>query len=393
MTSLQRSFPPELRFLLECIRPGKLRPIQLDEFLRNVTDCAALVELARRHRVGPLCYAAFQHFPPDMRRHAAYGAFERQYFGSAATSAVLAQWLLATAATFEQNHIPAIAFKGPTLSARLYRNLAFRTSTDLDFLVRPADFWNAVQVLTVDGWQPEARFSDRQRSLFLRSSYALPFASSDGKCRVDLHFRLTEHSLPGNFDINGLFEDPGWVEVEGQQVSTLNDAVLLIYLAYHGGLHYWSQLARLADFAHLLASRTDWDWETLWTIAEEANVARPFLLALCLSADLLQCELPDSIQRRLSEDRKIRRSESSVVSHLVEAQGSEPRNFAMARHTAALLDSIWSKQKYLVQRFAMPTQSDWMWLPLPDPLYPLYYLIRPFRLAWALVHHWYRTSF
>jgi hypothetical protein len=392
MRSFERHFPSELRFLLECIRPGEPRPTQLNEFLRDVTDCAALVELAQRHRVAPLCYAALQQLGPDARQHPVHASFEHRYYVSAATSAVLAQRLLAVVATFEQKDIPVIAFKGPALSARIYGNLAFRTSTDLDFLVHPADFWNAVDVLTVEGWQPETHFSIRQRRLFLRSSYALPFTSADGTCRVDLHFRLTEHSLPGNFDVDRLFQDPGWVEVEGQQVRTLKDPALLVYLAYHAGLHFWSQLARLADFVHLLVIREDWNWEVLWAIAEETNVARPFLLALSLSSDLLQCDLPDSVHRRLSADHKIRRHESVVVSHLIDAQGSEPSNLAVARHAVRLLDSIWDKQKYLVQRFAVPTQSDWAWLPLPDQLNSLYFVIRPLRLAWALGHDWYRKA-
>jgi hypothetical protein len=45
------------------------------------------------------------------------------------------------------------------------------------------------------------------------------------------------------------------------------------------------------------------------------------------------------------------------------------------------IETARAKIRYLTGRAFTPTLDDWAAMPLPAPLFPLYYLTRPFRLA------------
>jgi hypothetical protein len=49
----------------------------------------------------------------------------------------------------------------------------------------------------------------------------------------------------------------------------------------------------------------------------------------------------------------------------------------------------WSdRARILILSLVTPTPSDTRWLVLPDPCFPIYYLLRPVRLSWRIVHRW-----
>ena len=46
-----------------------------------------------------------------------------------------------------------------------------------------------------------------------------------------------------------------------------------------------------------------------------------------------------------------------------------------------MMEDSWDRVRYCVQIITNPSVEDWLALSLPDPLFPLYYLVRPLRLA------------
>jgi hypothetical protein len=45
------------------------------------------------------------------------------------------------------------------------------------------------------------------------------------------------------------------------------------------------------------------------------------------------------------------------------------------------MDRPGDRARYVGRSLMVPQPEDWRAVPLPDPLFPLYYLIRPVRLA------------
>jgi hypothetical protein len=90
----------------------------------------------------------------------------------------------------EHAGVPAIALKGPIMARELYGDPGLRVSTDIDVLVRPADFTRAVEILGGEGYAADITF-DWGNGLPLFETSLL--ASSAWSPSIDLHWRLHWH--------------------------------------------------------------------------------------------------------------------------------------------------------------------------------------------------------
>jgi hypothetical protein len=67
----------------------------------------------------------------------------------------------------------------------------------------------------------------------------------------------------------------------------------------------------------------------------------------------------------------------------VGTDGSEPDGRAQLRLRLSMCDRVTARGREILRLLATPSQSDWMSVGLPDPLWPAYYPIRLARLAWS----------
>jgi hypothetical protein len=162
-------------------------PDQLAVFERRcaeVTDWPALLAVAGRHGLeGVLSHSLsnlFSGIPPEVREHCAQQeVFQRLAYSRC--SAAFEETLQA----LNSAEIQAVALKGPALGERLYPHPAARPSTDLDFLVAPADLDPAIAAIEALGYRaktgPSARYYRRHHH-----HVGLTRAHSPA---VELHFR------------------------------------------------------------------------------------------------------------------------------------------------------------------------------------------------------------
>jgi hypothetical protein len=102
------------------------------------------------------------------------------------------------------------------------------------------------------------------------------------------------------------------------------------------------------------------------------------LIGMHLAKNLAEVELPPEVTNRLKIDPKIEKA-SKLVQHHIFSNGESGKlsNFLLKIN----LRNPGERVRFFFGRSFVPAFEDWQYVSLPDPLYPLYYLIRPFRLA------------
>ncbi len=125
------------------------------------------------------------------------------------------------ARTLSDAGVEHVAFKGPIRQMALAQDVFERPVTDVDILVRRADFGRATEVLQGIGYT----ISPICDSPWWRNYLGEHHLISKGRRRwaVDLHHRTQQPSCPRPRDQAALLRDPKWLQVGGQPIATFGD--------------------------------------------------------------------------------------------------------------------------------------------------------------------------
>jgi hypothetical protein len=281
---------------------------------------------------------------------------------------------------FDRERIDLIVLKGPVLALIAYGDVTMRQFTDIDLLIHHADLERAAALLAAEGYQPRL---DRPGALlgdFFQSSEDV-FSGRDGISHIDLHWRLTPRYFPYAPPLDLCWRRSIMVEVDGFEVRSLGPAEQVLFVSVHAGKHGWSSLDSVVDIAHLIdrfERRGVLDWEALIDDAKRFGSERLLLVAAALARDLMGAPIPAAVCRALSDDRASEAIAVRVANRLL--TGATPVGEDW-RLPLALIVGWDRRMTYIIDRMMAPTVDDWEFCRLPRPLFPLYYLIRPVRLA------------
>ena len=361
--------------------------------LANPMDWDSLSRLASRHRVVPLLYLNVSRLewagvPGEVRSQ-----LRLLQQTNAARCLQLAGELVRLVSGFERAGIATIPFKGVTLAARAYGDVALRDAGDLDLLVRRQDIVRAVALLQSVGLQPafptstprEARYlrnlSGSRREAYLLSHCEHHLVSDDGRLNVDLHWAiaLREFSLP--LDSQGLWERATRQRVAGREVPALCDEDLLLALCVNGAKDCWERLDRVCDVAELIRAAPQLDWERAIDLARRAGARRILSIGLSLARDLLDAALPSQVAAIMDHDSRVAGLAKQVRGRIFRAsyRPKEIRATQVVFHLK--VRERWRDRVQYCIAHLRPGVGDWAAVPLPRGLAFLYYLIRPLRLA------------
>ena len=147
---------------------------------------------------------------------------------------VWSETLRSTLAEFHRRGVPVISLKGPWLAQRLYGDAALRLYSDLDLLVRRADFVRSEEVLSELGFSPDARRDDYART-WTRGSIVL-----------ELHDDV-ENPLAFDFGIEGAWDRAQIAEFNGVPARLLAPSDELRFLCLHSARHRFERLSHVLD--------------------------------------------------------------------------------------------------------------------------------------------------
>ena len=284
-------------------------------------------------------------------------------------------------ALLERAGVPALPYKGPTLSLQLYGDVALRQSVDLDLVVPFDRYADARAALVAHGLPPRGGHSRTQeRTLFAWLGHA-PFGR--GADFVELHWRFADRRFPFPLTAERALACARVLRVGGQALPVMHDVDLLAVLAMHGARHLYERLEWLAGVTRLLVT---WQGEAdrLVVHAESLRARRMLLVSVDMAQRVLGFAPGDDWSRVLASDPQASAIGATMTADL-EAHALRdtpfPDGAALQRRYAELVDTRLDRAKLYLHAALDPTARDHEAVALPDALVPLHRVIRPARLA------------
>jgi hypothetical protein len=278
--------------------------------------------------------------------------------------------------------IRVLTFKGPTLGLLAYGDIALRRFNDLDFWVHPADFARARESLRQLGFHSRFEREPEKERHELHESGHLMFENSE-RVLVELHASLAgrEFHFPADFD--DWWSRRRLVAMGGVQLDTFSSEDLILYLCAHGAKHSWSSLGWICDCGELLRRQTKIDWQCVFERARSIHCQRILLLGLSLAAEQSGIAVPESLAAEMARDPRIKSLTRQVYRDLFNQKRPV---FAHALLSFRSRDRLRDSLRHSLSLLFVTRQADWETVDLSPRLWPVYPLLRPFRLSLKYMH-------
>jgi hypothetical protein len=294
-------------------------------------------------------------------------------------SLLVAGELIRVSDELSQRAIRFATFKGPALAAGLYGDLSLREFNDVDLIVEEQQIVRAEAALGSLGYRPVLG-SSVFRGAFLSYQKQYMFVRENNpSLAIALHWDFAGTFVPFPLSAAEIWDNLGQWHIGGRIVPTLGQADLGLLLAGHGAKEGWRRLGWVSDFAMFIEKHPDVDWRTLLHRARRRASSRSLLVGWQLAAVLLGTKVEadllglaeNNMQARRAAEAVVRRFRSGYPVPASEGEFGEPD-----------LRENWLQRAQAVGSLIVTrTIGDYLSMPLPRPLWRIYHLTRPFRLA------------
>jgi len=353
-------------------------------------DWQIAIRMASRQAVVPLVYRYLTSELANALPGAAADGLRRAFYGNSVRNLHLARELLRLTALLERGGVAPLALKGPALAMAAYGAIVLRQFTDLDLLVHKREAARAVEILGGDGYTPSAGYelADLERP----GAYEITMTRAGALTDIDLHWRLIPPYFPLALDGEDLWRRAVRIEIEGAAMLTLASADHLLYLCAHGAKHGWQALGGICDLAELIraCSRSSpptsvptpsIDWAELTARAERTGARRALGLGMILAHELLDAPVPAGVLEAARREPAITRAARAFIGYVRNPGDAGPGFYQRWAVPLGVIAEPAARLRYVAARALLPSADDREFVRLPLMLYPLYYLLRPVRVA------------
>ena len=380
---LKEIIRPEDALLVWCARkcPEEERAEQIRRLIREGIDWPYLIEASSRHGLSPLLYKYFESNPVEGVPKDILDRLRGRFRNNILWNLARTRELLRLLDLFNQEGIQAIPYKGPVLSMIAYGDLSLRQFDDLDIFVRRDQVKRVMDLLSNEGYPVDFTLTPRQEGFYLRSKCEYSLFHQATRIFLEIQWEVLPRYFFVPMETGDLFTRLRPVALSGKEVMTFCPEDLMIILCIHGGKHGWERLAWICDLANLIEVHREMDWEDILRQAGEMRIERMVLLGFFLATDLTGVELPERVIRKFETDSGIMKFVSRIYGRIFQNAFPSDGFFENLFFTLGLREHWMDKVRYCIDLGLTPTVGDWQYVSLPDSLFPLYYLIRPFRLV------------
>jgi hypothetical protein len=348
--------------------------------IRKGLDWNRLNRMIVTHRLTPLVYPNLSSKPiSDGVPFEALLALRVHYLSCAYHTVRIANEAVRLMGLLEGGGIPALILKGPALSLMAYGGVSMREYGDLDLLVHRDDLVAAAELLISAGYSPRTWDREAFESGFFGNT-SDDFATAGGKSVVDLHWGILTWYFPFGPDEGGLWSRGETIHIEGNELRMPAATDHLLFLCAHASKHGWHDLASVADIAALMQARPEIDLGALIDEATRLHSRRMLLLGLYLAHRLAHAALPDTVLRILKGDSSVIALGEQICTRML-AGAELPGKLARLRTTIKTIERRSDRLRFVLSLGLQPTTGDCAMVRFPRALYPLYYLVRPFRVV------------
>ncbi len=380
---MEPALEPEFDFLCALVRPHPDHRRAL-ELAGNGLNFAHVERLAAAHGVRPLLLGALNACADSGDFGELPKILQRFWRAHAARNLYAAGEVGRIADCFERRGIGFATFKGVALSATLYGDISRREFNDIDIIVRPSDLDAAQSALESCGYRAAQGNGREWRKAFLGYQRQYVFVRTDSTLAVDLHWDFFPHDFAFPLETSDIWRRLDHVSIAGRMVPTLDPETLAIYLIGHGAKEGWKSLGWVCDVAEFYVRCPEVDWAGLFHRLDRGGRVR-LQVGLLLATKLLGVGVREDVLNDASGDAKVGSQLAFALRRLASAaEPMDPRaDFSLAG--AGICRSFRERARALWLLAVTRTASDYNAIPLPRPLWRLYHLIRPFRLAFKIL--------
>ena len=385
------AFSPELELLLvsSALVKSEGSSRDLRSQLEASIDWPQALRLAEQHGVMPLLYQALRDLP-DLVPHTILEELRVRYEHNARKNLRFTAELIRILDCLESHDIAAIPFKGPVLAEAVYGDLALREFSDLDILVRPTDFLRAKDALRDLGFAPTSERSAAEERACLESGYERAFDGPAGRNLLEIQWGILPRFYAVDFNLDGFFARASHANMGGRTVKTLCPEDLLLVLCVHAAKHAWIRLCWLRDIAAVAQSQP-LRWDRVLKEARKLGMERILGVSLLLADRLLGAGVPDPAPEKWRDDRGIEPLWDRIAPHLLNSEVYSTESLNYFRLMFRLRERASDRLRFALRLILTPGVGEWSVVRLPAALFPLYRVIRLFRLAGRVLR--YRSPF
>ncbi|NWF35518.1 nucleotidyltransferase family protein [Mariprofundus sp. KV] len=279
----------------------------------------------------------------------------------------------------DKHKIRFIVLKGSALSQLIYNDSAQRQSNDIDILIDRRDVEKVesilIENLNFSQGVPFSGATARQKEFIDSVRKDRGYFHQQDRIILEVHWGFTAVEHPINRSFHDLWQSTIKAELQlNQTFHTLPMNLLWLYQCQHGAESGWYRLRWINDIAMLLIYYPP-DWDSLLEQASEFGTRRSLIEGVTLAASVYNLPLPSQIEEQGKavqigneiEEARLFLTRMQLPSPMESAR----RSFRHAPKTKAMRNLL---KNILIQ------PGDFERIRLPNGLFFLYYLIRPFSL-------------
>src|SRR5260370_10798107 len=378
-----RTEPPEDQLIIVVARRSldTAGAERLRSLVQRDLDWEYLLAPAHRHGVLPLLYYHLNSVCPTLVPQRAMTQLKVDNHENTKSNLFLTAELLRLLTLCEAQRIHAIPSKGQPLALSAYGDVALRELNDLDILVHKRDVLAIKELLIGQGFEPYLKLSNTQEAALLLHGNAYGFGCEDTRVWLDVHWAFVRRYFCFELDVDRLWDRLETITVGGQQLLTLPPEDLLSILCVHASKHLWQRLGWISDIAGLIERRKNIDWQLVLENAATLGTRRMLSIGLFLAKELLQAPIPEGVWKTVKADRTAITLAEQMHHRLFIERNGPPGHFVTALLHTRMSDRKQDRLRFCLRLAGTTTVYDWTFVPLPEWLFFLYYLLRPLRLA------------
>ena len=204
------------------------------------------------------------------------------------------------------------------LAENVFGDVSLRRYLDLDIFISKKDVLKAVDVLMDNGFVPGEGIlpEGRGKKDYLDRVVTLSLVRPDKQVSIDLQWDISNRFSNVPILLESVKDHIEQVELNKRPVPNLGPEVLLCYLCLHGTKHRWLTLDSVCCVSELIRARRDIDWHPTLQFAKRIHCTTVLLTGLYLARDLLGAKLPEHINKRIDQNKKLKSLAETVYEGL-----------------------------------------------------------------------------
>jgi len=336
-----------------------------------------LLEQAEFHNVEPLICAKLLEFRASLPSNVDKD-LERRFATNAQRSLRLTRELTRILACLENHSVDAIPYKGPALAQAIYGDVAMRQFSDLDILIRASDFDRAGEAVRELGYEPSTKLRAPVERAWLKTGYERGFDGPQGKNLLELQWRAAPQFYAVGIDVEDWFRRATHISLGERKVRALAPEDLLLALCVHASKHAWMRLGWICDIGGVArAQRIDYD-----VVRERAAALgdlRIIEVSLEMAHRLLGRAVPPEFERKV--DGGVQGLCERVTRIVARGTDYETESLEYFRLMLALRERASDRWRFGWRLLSTPSVGEWEAVALPGALFPLYRVVRLWRVG------------